>query len=54
MSRTLSLVPRHGKPVLLEVAAQLVVSHWYQFFQSENGVWLVDKVLPDYLNQRFT
>ncbi|MBR9760988.1 RNA 2'-phosphotransferase [bacterium] len=45
---------RHGKPVVLEVAAQLMVSHGHQFFQSENGVWLVDEVPPDYLNQRFT
>ena len=45
---------RHGKPVVLEVAAQLMVSHGYQFSQSENGVWLVDEVPPDYLNQRFT
>ena len=45
---------RHGKPVVLEVAAQLMVSHGYQFFQSENGVWLVDEVPPDYLNQQFT
>jgi RNA:NAD 2'-phosphotransferase (TPT1/KptA family) len=39
---------------VLEVAAQLMVSHGHQFFQSENGVWLVDEVPPDYLNQRFT
>lgn len=45
---------RHGKPVVLEVAAQLMVSHGYQFSQSENGVWLVDEVPPDYLNQQFT
>ena len=45
---------RHGKPVVLEVAAQLMVSHGYRFYQSENGVWLVDEVPPDYLNQRFS
>lgn len=45
---------RHGKPVVLEVAAQLMVSHGHQFSQSESGVWLVDEVPPDYLNQRFT
>lgn len=45
---------RHGKPVVLEVAAQLMVQHGYRFFQAENGVWLTDHVPPDYLNQRFS
>jgi putative RNA 2'-phosphotransferase len=45
---------RHGKPVILEVAAQLMEKHGYRFYQAENGVWLTDHVPPDYLNQRFT
>lgn len=45
---------RHGKPVVLEVAAQLMEQHGHRFYQSENGVWLTDHVPPDYLNQRFT
>ena len=45
---------RHGKPVVLEVAAQLMAKHGYRFFLSENGVWLTDAVPPDYLNQRFS
>ena len=45
---------RHGKPVVLEVAARLMVTHGHRFFQSENGVWLTDEVPPDYLNQRFS
>lgn len=44
---------RHGKPVVLEIAAQLMVQHGYRFYQAENGVWLTDHVPPDYLNQRF-
>lgn len=45
---------RHGKPVVLEVAAQLMEQHGYRFYQAENGVWLTDCVPPDYLNQRFS
>ncbi|MEP4077875.1 RNA 2'-phosphotransferase [Haloferula sp.] len=45
---------RHGKPVILEVAAQLMEKHGHRFYQAENGVWLTDHVPPDYLNQRFT
>ena len=45
---------RHGKPVVLEVAAQILEQHGYVFYLSENGVWLTDHVPPDYLNQRFT
>ena len=45
---------RHGKPVVLEVAAQMLEQHGYHFYLSENGVWLTDHVPPDYLNQRFT
>jgi putative RNA 2'-phosphotransferase len=45
---------RHGKPVVLEVAAQLMVQHGYRFYRAENGVWLTDHVPPDYLNQRFS
>ncbi len=45
---------RHGKPVVLEIAAQMMVQHGYRFYRAENGVWLTDHVPPDYLNQRFT
>lgn len=45
---------RHGKPVVLEVAAQLMEQHGHPFHQAENGVWLTEHVPPDYLNQRFT
>jgi len=45
---------RHGKPVVLEIAAQLMAQHGYRFYRAENGVWLTDHVPPDYLNQRFS
>ncbi len=44
---------RHGKPVVLEVAARMLEQHGHVFYLSENGVWLTDHVPPDYLNQRF-
>lgn len=43
---------RHGSPIILEVAARLMESHHFNFFQSDNGVWLTDSVPPDYLNGR--
>lgn len=45
---------RHGKPVVLEVAAKIMEQHGHKFFQAENGVWLTEHVPPDYLTQRFT
>ncbi|MEP2777659.1 MAG: RNA 2'-phosphotransferase [Luteolibacter sp.] len=45
---------RHGKPVVLEVAAQMLEQHGHRFYQADNGVWLTDHVPPDYLNQRFS
>ncbi len=45
---------RHGKPVVLEIAAQLMAQHGYPFYHADNGVWFTDHVPPDYLNQRFT
>lgn len=44
----------HGKPLVLEIAAQLMAQHGYRFYRAENGVWLTDHVPPDYLNQRFS
>jgi putative RNA 2'-phosphotransferase len=45
---------RHGKPVVLEIAAQLMHRHGHRFFVTENNIWLTDHVPPDYLNQRFS
>jgi putative RNA 2'-phosphotransferase len=40
---------RHGKPVVLAVAAGKMAANGFRFFVSANGVWLVETVPPDYL-----
>ncbi len=42
---------RHGKPIILEVRASEMFENGFQFFRSENGVWLTDKVPTFYLNK---
>ena len=34
---------RHGKPVVLEVAAARMAADGHRFFLSDNGVWLTDR-----------
>jgi putative RNA 2'-phosphotransferase len=41
---------RHGKPVVLAVAAGKMAANGYQFFVSANGVWLVESVPPEFLS----
>ncbi|OWK47251.1 RNA 2'-phosphotransferase [Fimbriiglobus ruber] len=41
---------RHGKPVVLSVAAGKMAGDGFTFFVSSNGVWLVDRVPPTYLS----
>jgi len=41
---------RHGKSVVLEVAATRMKADGHQFFQSANGVWLTERVPPEYLS----
>ena len=43
---------RHGKLVILEVAAKAMHQAGHPFFISENGVWLTDRVPVQYLKQR--
>ena len=45
---------RHGRPVILEIAARSMADHGFQFYLSENGVWLTEEVPPDYLIRRFS
>ncbi|YCM43979.1 RNA 2'-phosphotransferase [Verrucomicrobiaceae bacterium 227] len=45
---------RHGRPVILEIAARSLANHGFQFYLSENGVWLTEEVPPDYLVRRFS
>ena len=42
---------RHGRPVVFAVAAAAMHSSGYIFYCSDNGVWLVDHVPPEYLQQ---
>ena len=42
---------RHGKPVILTVAAGDMARAGHEFFVSANGVWLVDSVPPEYLHR---
>ncbi|WP_266366092.1 RNA 2'-phosphotransferase [Tellurirhabdus rosea] len=42
---------RHGKPVVLRVFAEEMYNENFQFFLSDNGVWLTDNVPAKYLNR---
>lgn len=44
---------RHGKPVVLTINTQEMVDDGYQFFLSNNGVWLVKEVPVQYLGSKF-
>lgn len=41
---------RHGKVVVLTIRACHMVEHGFQFFLSENGVWLTDHVPSEYID----
>ncbi len=42
---------RHGRPVVLRVAAGEMARAGHAFYVSANGVWLVDSVPPEYLHR---
>ncbi len=42
---------RRGKPIVLEIDAERMVLEGFQFYCSENGVWLVNNVSTDYILQ---
>ena len=42
---------RHGAPVVFVVDTKAMIAAGFEFYCSENGVWLVDSVPPDYLRQ---
>ena len=44
-----SVGARHGKPVVLRVAAARMHADGFAFFLSENGVWLTEAVPPRYI-----
>ncbi|MBE8996676.1 MULTISPECIES: RNA 2'-phosphotransferase [unclassified Nostoc] len=42
---------RHGKPVVFAISAATMHQAGYIFYCSDNGVWLVDRVPPEYLQK---
>ena len=42
---------RHGKPFVFKVLAEQMYNDNFQFFLSDNGVWLTDNVPTKYLKQ---
>lgn len=40
---------RYGKPIVFQIDARAMEEVGYNFYCSENGVWLVDHVPPQYL-----
>ncbi|MGB0799236.1 MAG: RNA 2'-phosphotransferase [Planktomarina sp.] len=41
---------RHGKPRILQVDTAKMVRAGHKFYLADNGVWLTDAVLPEYLS----
>lgn len=52
VSTALAVGSRYGKPVLLIVAASEMYTDGYNFYMSENNVWLTDHVPVKYLKQK--
>jgi putative RNA 2'-phosphotransferase len=42
---------RHGRPVVFAVDAAAMRRAGFTFYRSDNGVWLVDRVPPEYLSR---
>jgi putative RNA 2'-phosphotransferase len=42
---------RYGRPVVLCVQAGAMYRDGYCFYRSDNGVWLTDEVLPQYMSE---
>lgn len=51
LTTALNVGGRRGKPVILQVDAKQMVADGHTFFLSENGVWLVASVPPQYLTR---
>lgn len=41
---------RHGKPLVLTIDALAMHANGFDFFKSENGVWLVEEVPPRFIS----
>lgn len=46
----ISVGRRHGRPVVLEIEAMQMFNEGHEFFLSDNGVWLTDRVPKEYLS----
>ena len=42
---------RRGRPIILEVDAAAMAQAGHRFYQSANGVWLTDRVPPEFVSQ---
>jgi putative RNA 2'-phosphotransferase len=51
MSTALNVGARHGRPIVFEVDAAAMHQAGYEFYRSANGVWLVDRVPPEFLKR---
>lgn len=51
LATALSVGSRHGKPYIFEVRAGDMAQAGYEFFESENGVWLTDHIPVQYLKR---
>lgn len=40
---------RHGRPVILEIEARRMADAGFLFYHSESGIWLTDRVPPEYI-----
>jgi putative RNA 2'-phosphotransferase len=43
---------RHGEPIILQINCLAMVKDGYDFFISDNGVWLTDNVPPKYITKK--
>lgn len=49
LETALKVGQRHGKPFIIKVLAEQMYNDNFQFYISDNGVWLTDKVPTKYL-----
>jgi putative RNA 2'-phosphotransferase len=40
----ISVGQRHGKPVVFEILTEEMINEGFEFYESENGVWLTDEI----------
>ena len=40
---------RHGKPIVLSIDTEAMISAGYKFYKAQNGVWLIGDILPKFL-----